>query len=412
MRSASLFAAAITIALGLAGCGTVDNALFGSDDGSQATAPAVQPGTMPGTLPGSGGTMAATPAPSAGASADTSAGMASGMADNSGQGSGQGPSQSANMSMAAGTTAPITAISIEPGSDTGTAVGHTVAGMRSELIAMQGKIVGAANRLAALKNRGAQYAAAYHTHKATITTRLQVGTTRGNPRLVAQWNAAQSALDSLTGNINAMNTLGTQVADISSNAHYILSTIQATYNVSGAVDEDHRQLSVLEDETNQTIVLINRLLKEVSNDIQRQTSYVANERGALTTLSAAIKNGELYGSALGVSSPAPVASAGAPSGAALVTIRFDHRHVEYQQILYTALNQALQSRPNATFSVMAVSPTRGTASAVQLAQTAAQSHAQEILRAMTDMGVPGSRLAISSSTDPSIAAPEVRVYVH
>jgi hypothetical protein len=31
---------------------------------------------------------------------------------------------------------------------------------------------------------------------------------------------------------------------------------------------------------------------------------------------------------------------------------------------------------------------------------------------MTDMGVPGARLAISSSTDPSISAPEVRVYVH
>ncbi len=313
--------------------------------------------------------------------------------------------------MAAGTSAPITPISIEPGSDTGTAVGHTVASLRGALSAMQGKIVGAANQLADLKNSAAQFAGTYHQHKATITTRLQVGTTRGNPELVSQWNAAQSALDSLTGNINSMNALGTQVADISSRAHYILDTIQATYNVSGAVDEDHRQLSVLEDETNQTIVLTDRLLKEVSDDIQRQTAYVANERSNLTTLSAAIKNGELYGSALGMSGPSPVAYGTAPAGTPLVTIRFDHRNVEFQQILYTALNQALQSRPNATFSVVAVSPTRGTAAAVQLSQTAAQRHAQQVLRAMTDMGVPGARLGISSSTDPSIAAPEVRVYV-
>ena len=148
----------------------------------------------------------------------------------------------------------------------------------------------------------AQFAGAYHEDKAPITTRLQVGTTRGNPELVSQWNSAQSALDSLTGNINSMNALGTQIADIASRAHYVLNTIQATYNVSGAVDEDHRQLSVLEDETNQTIVLIDRLLKEVSDDIQRQTAYVANERANLTTLASAIKNGELYGGGLGTRS--------------------------------------------------------------------------------------------------------------
>ncbi len=63
MRSVSLFAAAITIAFGLAGCGTVDNALFGSgQDTEAATAPAPQPGGMPGTLPGSDGGMGAAPA--------------------------------------------------------------------------------------------------------------------------------------------------------------------------------------------------------------------------------------------------------------------------------------------------------------------------------------------------------------
>ena len=56
---------------------------------------------------------------------------------------------------------------------------------------------------------------------------------------------------------------------------------------------------VLEDETNQTIVLIDRLLKAASEDTQRQTAYAANERANLTTLAGAIKNGELYGADLG-----------------------------------------------------------------------------------------------------------------
>ncbi len=227
---------------------------------------------------------------------------------------------------------------------------------------------------------------------------------------------AQGALDTLSGNINALNALGTDITNNSSTAHFALNQIGATFEVSGAVDEDHRQLSVLEDETNQTIVLIDRLLESVSADIQRQTAYVANERGNLTTLASSIKNGELYGAQWGgggallaSNGPGPVSTA--YSGTPLVVIRFDHPDVDYQQILYAALTQALQSRPNAGFSVVAVSPTRGSAAAVQLAQTAAERHAQEVLRSMTDMGVPATRLNVASATDPAATSSEVRVFV-
>ena len=189
---------------------------------------------------------------------------------------------------------------------------------------------------------------------------------------MSEWNTAQASLDALSANINQLNALGTDVTDDSSTAHFALDQISATFNVSGAVDEDHRQLSLLEDETNQTIVLIDRLLKEVSDDVQRQTAYVANERGNLTVLASAIKNGELYGGTPGLSAAAAagdlqLAAAGTP----LVVIRFDHPNVDYQQILYAALNQALQARPNASFQVVAVSPTRGNAASVQIAQTTA-----------------------------------------
>jgi hypothetical protein len=310
----------------------------------------------------------------------------------------------------------ITPVPIEGGSDTGTAVNKTIQGLRSQLQTLESRLATNAQRLADLRSVGAGQASAYHEAKAHITTRLQVGTTRGNPELVSEWNSAQSSLDQLSSNINSLNALGTDLTTDSSSAHYALDTISATFNVSGAVDEDHRQLSVLDDETNQTIVLIDRLLRETSEDIQRQTAYVANERANLTTLAGAIKNGELYGADLGspmmvASAPAISSAASSYGGAALVTIRFDRADVDYQQILYTALNQALQSRPGASFQVVAVSPTRGTASSVQLAQTAARRHAQDVLRSMTDMGVPATRLAVSSSTDPGLANTEVRVFV-
>jgi hypothetical protein len=365
---------ALIAGLGLAGCADVDSMLFGDS----------------GTAPDESKSEAA-PAP-----ATTSY---------------------ANVPVTSGSSAApvatITPVSIEPGSDTGTAVSKSVASLRAQVSGLQGSLAQNAQRLADLRNSGAESASAYHEAKARITTKLQVGTTRGNPELVSQWNMAQSALDQLAGNINGLNALGTAVAGDASTAHYALDQITATFNVSGAVDEDHRQLSVLEDETNQTIVLIDRLLTEVSASVQRQTAYVANERANLTVLNSAIKSGELYGADLGTSSMSATGSGNmfAYSGTPLVVIRFDHRDVDYQQILYAALNQALQSRPGAAFAVVAVSPTRGTAAAVQLAQTAAHRHAQEVMRTMTDMGVMASRLTVASATDPMATSSEVRVFV-
>jgi hypothetical protein len=316
----------------------------------------------------------------------------------------------APISAGAAPVATITPVNIENGPDTGTAVNKTIQSLRAQVAGLQQRLAANAQRLMDLRNQGAGAAGAYQEAKAHITTRLQIGTTRGNPELVAEWNTAQGQLDALSANVNALNALGTDVTNDSSTAHYALNQISATFNVSGAVDEDHRQLQLLEDETSQTIVMVDRLLSEVSDGIQRQTAYVATERANLTTLASAIKNGDFYGGgvtgALG-SGGVQMASAGTP----LVVVRFDHPNVDYQQILYAALNQALQNRPGASFQVVAVSPTRGTAASVQIAQTTARRHAEDIMRSMSDMGVPATRMGVASTTDPAATVSEVRVFV-
>ncbi|HVW75614.1 MAG TPA: hypothetical protein VHC39_18395 [Rhizomicrobium sp.] len=320
------------------------------------------------------------------------------------------PVAAAPVSAGAAPVATITPVNIENGPDTGTAVNKTIQSLRAQVAGLQQKLSANAQRLADLRNQGAGAAGAYQEAKAHITTRLQIGTTRGNPELVAEWNTAQSQLDALSANVNSLNALGTDVTNDSSSAHYALNQISATFNVSGAVDEDHRQLQLLEDETSQTIVMVDRLLSEVSDAIQRQTAYVATERANLTTLSAAIKNGDFYGgSVTGALGSGGLQMAGA--GAPLVVVRFDRPNVDYQQILYAALNQALQNRPGASFQVVAVSPTRGTAASVQIAQTTARRHAEDVMRSMSDMGVPATRMNVASTTDPSATTSEVRVFV-
>jgi prefoldin subunit 5 len=361
---------ALTAGLSLAACSDIDN-MFGDES---ASADAFPPS-------------AADAAPPSAASTNFAQPMAAGAAP----------------------VATITPVTIDAGSDTGTAVNKTIQSIRAQVAGLQQKLAANSARLGELRNQGAGAAGSYQDAKAHITTRLQVGTTRGNPELVAQWNAAQGQLDALSANVNSLNALGTDVTNDSSTAHYALDQIGATFNVSGAVDEDHRQLQLLEDQTSQTIVMIDRLLKEVADGIQRQTAYVATERSNLTTLAAAIKSGDFYGGGvIGSLGAGPqLSTAGTP----LVVVKFDHPDVDYQQILYAALNQALQNRPGANFQVVAVSPTRGTAASVQIAQSTARRHAQDVMRSMTDMGVPATRLAVASTTDPGATVSEVRVFV-
>jgi hypothetical protein len=371
LKRGLFLAFALTAGLGLAACSDMDS-LFGGDSGD----------------------MTASDAPTAGdAGAPPTAAAPAAMAPSSG----------------GAPVATITPVTIDAGADTGTAVNKTIQSLRAQVAGLQQKLAANSARLGELRNQGAGAAGAYQEAKAHITTRLQVGTTRGNPELVAEWNTAQGQLDALSGNVNALSALGTDVTNDSSTAHYALEQIGATFNVSGAVDEDHRQLQLLEDQTSQTIVMVDRLLKEVSDGIQRQTAYVATERANLSILAAAIKSGDFYGG--GVIGALGGGTQSASAGAPLVVVKFDHPDVDYQQILYAALNQALQNRPGANFQVVAVSPTRGSAASVQIAQSTARRHAQDVMRSMTDMGVPATRLNVASTTDPSATVSEVRVFV-
>ena len=120
-RSYALTGLALTIGLGLAGCGSIDDALFGPSSEapaqSEAPAPAAssdQPSmssSMPGTLPMSSSSMGAASAGSA-------------------------------------VSGSLTPVPIEQGSDTGTPVNHTIQNLRGELSGLQDKVVSASQQLA------------------------------------------------------------------------------------------------------------------------------------------------------------------------------------------------------------------------------------------------------------------------
>lgn len=336
------------------------------------------------------------------------------------------PASTAQPATAGGTGTPppqlgttdFTPVGVTPGQDTGTFVGRKVVELRAELQRLQDQVGQHNGELQTLRANMVANSQNYHNTVAAANARLQVGTTPGNPVLVQQFNSAQSALDSLNSDIAGMNKLATAVSGMSTMSAYLSESTRSAFGVSGAVDEDHRQLAILQDEVDQTVVLIDRLLKEVTDDIRRQSTYVATERSNLNTLAAGIKTGEIYGASLAnvaqaASGPGPMA--GKPMDTSgrrpLVVIRFDRDQVPYQQALYNAVGRVLERRPNAAFDLVAVAPDSGGPARVALNSNKARRHAEDVLRSLTEMGLPPARVAVSGKTSSAAQNNEVHLYL-
>ncbi len=310
---------------------------------------------------------------------------------------------------------------VTPGSNTGTFVGEKVVDLRSELSRLQTNVSKDNGDLQHVRAKTVQDSQRYHAAVSAINARLQVGTTPGNPILVDQFNQALSDLKKIGDDIGDMNVLTTRVTADSTLAAFLAENTRAAFRLSGAVDDDHQQLAILEDEVNRTVVLIDRLLKELSEDVQRQTNYVATERSNLNTLSSSIKSGEIMGASLTYRAlSAATANTPTPSPMArstvdrrpLVVIRFDRSNVAYEQALYNAVSRVLERRPNATFALVAVAPASGGAARVALNSNKAQRNTESVLRALQRMGLPPQRIGISARTSGAAQSNEVHLYLN
>lgn len=390
--------ASLGLATLLGACSFASDALWPSLTGNDPNQ--VAPGSFPGQVQGQAGAQRGLPMPPGGDSG------------------GFTPGAPLGTGVAMGTT-PLQPLNVSPGASTGTFVGQKVQEIRGELAKLQGTIGERNARLQTIRSSTIQASQRYYGTIAAVTTRLQVGTTPGNPILTQQWQQAQVDLDRMAGDIAALAGLSNEVSGDSALAAFLLDSIRAAYRMSGAIDEDHRQLAVLEDETNRTVVGIDRVLNEVTQDVSRQTAFIGAERGNLTALGLAIKNGELLGPSLSNRAyaglgPTPGEAARSPAAVAdgrqpLVVIRFDRADVPYQQALYNAVSKALERRPQASFDLVAVAAA-GDAGQRALNQTQSRRNAERVMRSLTEMGLPAARVNLSATTAQT-PTNEVHLYV-
>jgi hypothetical protein len=319
-----------------------------------------------------------------------------------------------------------------------TFVGQKVQTLRAELGQLQGNVARHQQEVQAARQGLSANASSYFGLIAGINSRLQGGTTPGNPQLVSQWGQAQSLLDRMGSDVARLNTAANSVAADASFGNYLLGEIRSAYNLQGGIESDRDALRQTEAQTQGALNSVDQILNNLSDEINRQSSYVANERNNLVTLALAIQNGQLYGPSLAnrnfnssgpaptpvAPAPRPAPRAAAPSAPAasrsavgtgderpLVVIRFDKPDVAYEQPLYTAVSRALERKPSAQFTIQAVAPNAGSAGDVAVNTNASRQNAENVLRSLTNMGLPADRVSLSATMSPDIQSNEVRIFV-
>jgi len=313
---------------------------------------------------------------------------------------------------------------------TQTIVAQKVNELKSDLFALQGRVSNLSGQLKSMQQRSVNMSAEYNASVATINTQLQSGTTPGNPRLVQKLQTAQGNLDRLSQNVADLNAMAVEAANAASMGSFLLEACRSAYGLSGAVEEDHAALAQVEDQVNDTIVKIDRVLNDVNDDITRTAAYLSAERGNIRTLSLAVTNGDYYGGSLAsrpfssappstMMQPASMSAGGSmmPQPAALtsprplVKIKFDQPNVDYEQAVYMAVNEAMQKYPNARFELIAVNPSAGNAAQVAIESTRARRNAEMVLRSLSQMGIDVNKIDLSTMQSAEAKSNEVHIFI-
>ncbi len=95
-----------------------------------------------------------------------------------------------------------------------------------------------------------------------------------------------------------------------------------------------------------------------------------------------------------------------------IVIRFDRPGITFGDTLYTAMSRALGRYPAASFDVVLAMPPLSPTADLDEAMRAGEQHIEDVVLAMTDMGLPSARLRIAASTDENLTVDEIRIFVH
>ena len=321
-----------------------------------------------------------------------------------------------------GTVSRTEQISSDP---SGTFVGQKISPLREDYTAVQDAFLIHRDSYEEIKSRVYGASTEFYGTIAAINTKLQLGTTPGNPVLVREYDRAQGELDNIEEYMREINLLNQKVNADAGVVALLKSTLNKTLRLAGAIDQDHRQLEILEDDTEKLEIDIARLINEITEEISRQAGFAKIENQNMLVVAVAIRNGESMGTGIlnrSFLAAQALAEAGAPdeqlsvpkvniSGLPLVVIRFDDPDIDYEKTLFDAIGTTVDKKPNASFGLVAVSPIGKNEGETRINSSKVKKYAERVLRSLVSFGLPSKKVALSAKTSGDVVVPEVHIYV-
>lgn len=343
----------------------------------------------------------------------------------------------------------------------GTFMKNKIANFKSEQEQLKALVDSRKTTLQEMRNETNTAVSDYRSAVSQINSKLQLGTTPGNPELMDEWKDARAKLEKINNVAFDIKRLVADVESDQSMVDYMVGSIQASYKIRGATEDDHKQLKAIEEEAKQIGSNISIFARQLNQEAERQQAYVDNEKYSLNDVALNIKNGKLYGSAsstdffanggsmfssdesyeafinetaqdYGMQQRAPQSRRPAPrspmmggreevalrparatstpvdiapiakSTRPIITVKFDKASVDFAEPLYQSLSRVLERNPSATFEVSGVAPQGKSNGTIK-------KNVKDVMTTLTEMGLPASRVALTMRTD-DVAFDEVRIY--
>ena len=313
---------------------------------------------------------------------------------------------------------------IEAGAS-GTFVGQKINPLREDFVAVAEAFNIHRDSYEEIKSRVYGASTEFYGTIAAINTKLQLGTTPGNPVLVRQYDEGQSELDNIEEYMREINLLNQKVNADAGVVALLKSTLNKTLRLAGAIDQDHRQLELLEDDTEKLEIDIARLINEITEEISRQAGFAKIENQNMLVMAVAIRNGEAMGTGIlnrSFLAAQALADAGPPdqqldvpqvniTGLPLVVIRFDDPDINYEKTLFDAIGTTVDKKSDASFGLVAVAPIGKNEGETRINSSKVKKYAERVLRSMVSFGLPSKKVALTAKTSGDVVVPEVHIYV-
>ncbi len=300
-----------------------------------------------------------------------------------------------------------------------TYVGQRVLEMQGEFSKLDADIKQGEDNFDELKFNGIKSAENYHSIVAAIAARLQIGTTPGNPILLSQYEQAQTVLSEVGAQGQDLVDVGNKIALYSTRVSYLLEQARSAKKLRGAVDEDHRNLSLFQDSLQRRGVDVSRTLEELNETVRRRDIFLAAERRRLTQLANAISVGESFGLGLGTLNSLPAVNDEpdnegrrtdnnvSPNPIAVFRI---NEQENFEQNLFGAISATLDKAPKSKFTLVAVSSSAGNPSEQAERAANVRNDVGKLINSMVSMGMPVDRISVNSLSVASVENTEVRLY--